>query len=61
MKKIPALVLILIVATGILCRVAGAATYHIRSDGGDSNQCSGNTDAPYQGSGGSQACAWSHP
>lgn len=39
----------------------GATTYHIRSDGGDASQCTGNVDAPYQGSGVGQACAWSHP
>jgi hypothetical protein len=39
---------------------ADAATYHVRSDGGNASQCAGMLDAPYQGSGG-QDCAWSHP
>ena len=37
------------------------AIYYIRADGGDSAQCTGNTNAAYPGSGSNQACALSHP
>jgi len=37
------------------------AIYYIRADGGDSTQCTGNTNAPYPGSGSNQVCALSHP
>jgi len=40
---------------------AQAATFHVRTDGGDANQCTGRADAPYPGSGTAQACAWKHP
>ena len=40
---------------------AGAETYYIRSDGGNSTQCTGLSNSPYSGSGIHQACAWSHP
>jgi len=38
-----------------------AATYYIRPDGGSPEQCTGQTNAPYPGSGLAQACAWDHP
>jgi hypothetical protein len=38
-----------------------AATYYVRPDGGDSDQCTGLVDAPYPGSGTGQPCAWDHP
>ena len=38
-----------------------AATYYVRSDGGDASQCTGRSDARYPGSGSNQACAWKHP
>jgi hypothetical protein len=37
------------------------AVYYVRPDGGSSEQCAGLADAPYPGSGTSQACAWDHP
>ncbi|HEU4773631.1 MAG TPA: NEW3 domain-containing protein [Lysobacter sp.] len=40
---------------------AAATTYHVRTDGGTSTQCTGKADAPYSGSGSGQACAWKHP
>ena len=40
---------------------ASATNWYVRSDGGDASQCTGLVDAPYPGSGNSQACAWSHP
>jgi len=44
-----------------LAGTASAATWYIRSDGGDAAQCTGTTDAAYPGSGSGQACAWQHP
>jgi hypothetical protein len=35
--------------------------YYVRPDGGTSEQCSGQVDAPYPGSGTEQPCAWDHP
>lgn len=41
--------------------LALAATYYVRTDGGDAAQCTGLADAPYPGSGAAQPCAFSHP
>ena len=38
-----------------------AATYFVRTDGGDASQCTGRSDTAYPGSGSAQACAWKHP
>jgi len=38
-----------------------AATYYVRPDGGNGDQCTGLTDAPYPGSGIQKPCAWAHP
>jgi hypothetical protein len=38
-----------------------AATYYVRPDGGNPDQCTGLADAPYPGSGTGQPCAWDHP
>ncbi len=40
---------------------AQAATYFVRTDGGDASQCNGRADAGYSGSGTAQNCAWKHP
>lgn len=40
---------------------AQAATFYVRTDGGDAAQCTGRADAAYPGSGTSQACAWKNP
>ena len=40
---------------------AQAATFYVRTDGGDASQCTGRADAKYPGSGTAQACAWKHP
>src|SRR5688572_2031539 len=40
---------------------AEAASFFVRLDGGDANQCTGRADAAYSGSGTQQACAWKHP
>lgn len=40
---------------------AEAATFFVRTDGGDASQCTGRGDAPYPGSGSAQNCAWKHP
>jgi len=42
-------------------QAAAGATYYIRPDGGDADQCTGLVDAPYPGSGSHQPCAWDHP
>ncbi|MGA9397476.1 MAG: right-handed parallel beta-helix repeat-containing protein [Anaerolineaceae bacterium] len=39
----------------------GGTIYYIRPDGGDTQQCNGQADIPYSGSGQDQACAWDHP
>jgi len=36
-------------------------TFYIRPDGGDADQCTGETNAPYSGQGNGQDCAWDHP
>ena len=38
-----------------------AATYYVRTDGGDAAQCTGRGDAAYPGSGSAQNCAWKNP
>jgi len=40
---------------------AQAATYYVRTDGGDASQCNGRADAAYPGSGTGQNCAWKNP
>ncbi|HEY4555309.1 MAG TPA: hypothetical protein VIG68_02570, partial [Lysobacter sp.] len=40
---------------------ADAATFYVRTDGGDATQCNGRADAAYPGSGSGQNCAWKHP
>jgi hypothetical protein len=40
---------------------ATGTTYYVRVDGGDVQECTGLSDAPYPGSGTHQACAWDHP
>jgi len=40
---------------------AHAATYYVRTDGGDASQCNGRADAAYPGSGTAQNCAWKNP
>lgn len=42
---------------------AEAATYFVRSDGGDARQCTGRVDAAYHGRGRGRGrnCAWKHP
>ena len=40
---------------------ADAATYYVRTDGGDAKQCNGRADAKYPGSGTGLNCAWKHP
>jgi len=36
-------------------------TFHIRPDGGDTAQCTGQADQPYTGEGAGLDCAWDHP
>jgi hypothetical protein len=42
-------------------RPAQGTTYYIRPDGGSAEECTGQADAPYPGSGTGQPCAWNHP
>lgn len=42
-------------------QLSWSATYYVRTDGGDSAQCTGLADAPYPGSGAAQPCAFNHP
>jgi hypothetical protein len=37
---------------------AQATTYYVRTDGGNTSQCTGKANAAYSGSGSGQACAW---
>lgn len=39
---------------------AFASTWYVRTDGGDTSQCNGRTDAAYPGSGATQPCAYNH-
>lgn len=55
-KKFVFAAFILLVSTRV-----SAVTYYVRPDGGDSQQCTGTSNAPYPGSGTGQPCAWSHP
>ena len=48
-------------ATPLGSASAAARTFYIRPDGGDSEECTGQSDAAYPGSGSGQACAWDHP
>lgn len=38
--------------------IADAATYYVRNDGSTATNCTGLADAPYDGSGTGEACAW---
>ena len=40
---------------------AHAATWYIRTDGGDQTQCTGHANAAYPGAGTAQPCAYNHP
>ena len=53
--------LLLLSGASVASTDALAATYYIRTDGGDAAQCNGQADAAYSGSGSNQACAWKHP
>jgi len=56
MKKLLISVLFL-----LICSPAFATTWYIRLDGGTQTQCTGQTNAPYPGSGSAQPCAFNHP
>lgn len=49
----------------LMANVAGAAcpsgVCYVRPDGGDTTQCTGGADAPYDGAGTGEACALKHP
>jgi len=46
---------------GSMTSLSAAATYYVRPDGGTCDQCTGQVDAAYPGSGTDQPCAWAHP
>jgi hypothetical protein len=45
----------------ILAGSTGAATFHVRTDGGPAGECDGTSDTAYPGSGSGLSCAWAHP
>jgi hypothetical protein len=49
-----------VITPASLFQPAGS-TFYIRPDGGSFEQCNGQADEPYQGSGIHQPCAWNHP
>jgi hypothetical protein len=51
----------LIVAALATSQAVDAATYYVRTNGGDATQCNGRSDTAYPGSGSNQNCAWKHP
>ena len=57
-QRTPLLLLVFLFAVA----TSGAATtFYVRPDGGNTEQCTGTSNAPYPGSGTAQACAWDHP
>jgi hypothetical protein len=48
-------------ALGATAAPAQAATFHVRADGGDPQQCDGSADRSLAEASGTRACAWSHP
>jgi PKD repeat protein len=42
-------------------QAAQGITYYVRADGGSPDECTGQADAAYPGSGTNQPCAWDHP
>ncbi|MEM4134498.1 MAG: right-handed parallel beta-helix repeat-containing protein [Candidatus Micrarchaeia archaeon] len=56
-----AIFLIIITIFFLSATNTSAATYYVRTDGGNAQQCTGLVNAPYPGSGTNQPCAWSHP
>jgi hypothetical protein len=55
------LILLLVLALCGCLPPARAATWYVRTDGGTSVQCTGQTDAAYPGKGTAQACAFNNP
>ena len=39
----------------------GGTIFYVRPDGGNAQQCNGQADLPFPGSGQNQVCAWDHP
>jgi uncharacterized protein (TIGR01370 family) len=48
-------------ATPTATSTATGTTWYVRPDGGSPDQCTGQVNAPYPGSGKAQPCAWDHP
>jgi hypothetical protein len=51
----------LAIAVACAASSAHAVTYYVRADGGTTTQCTGRSDAAYDGAGSAEACAWNHP
>jgi hypothetical protein len=62
-RKLPKVLLSLVLPSVGLAAFgsANAATYYVRTNGGDATQCNGRADAAYPGSGTAQNCAWKNP
>ena len=62
-RKLPKVLLSLVLPSVGLAAIgsANAATFYVRTDGGDATQCNGKADAKYPGSGTAQNCAWKNP
>lgn len=56
MKKL--LTAVFLLASFFALNIAGATTYYVRTDGGTTAQCNGQSDLPYSGN---ANCAWRHP
>lgn len=59
-QTLPKLALAVSIGLGAI-GTAQAATYYVRTDGGDASQCNGLSNAAYPGSGTNQSCAWKSP
>jgi len=53
--------LVLVVILTMMPLHVMAATWYVRTDGGNSTQCTGQSDAAYPGTGTAQSCAVNHP
>src|SRR6185312_835922 len=56
MKKLLASLTLLV--SFFAMNLAGATTFYVRTDGGTTAQCNGQSDLPYSGN---SNCAWHHP
>lgn len=45
----------------LIPNIANATDFYVRTDGGNSTQCTGQSNTAYDGAGSGEACAYSHP